>query len=127
MGRQLFHNPIVSESLDCNRLAENACKARDAQPSSPWAGLRLPSRARQGTVEQESAFACVARERCGVLELRLCFGEAAELEKKVAPNAGQEVVGLEGRLRGECVDELETRRWTEPHRDRDCAIQLHDG
>ena len=80
-----------------------------------------------GTVEQEFGLACVARERCGALELRLCVGEAPELEEKVAADAGQEMIGLERRFRDERVDELETRGWTEGHGESDGAIQLHDG
>lgn len=52
--------------------------------------------------------------------------EAAELEEKVAAHAGQKVVGLEGRLRGERVDELETGCRTEGHGERDRTIQLDD-
>jgi len=48
----------------------------------------LPFCAPSGAVEQKFALACVARERCGALELRLCLGEAAEIEKKVAADAG---------------------------------------
>jgi hypothetical protein len=61
---------------------------RHAQPSSLWPARRRLSCARPGAAEQEFAFACVARERCGALELHLCLGEAAELEKKVAADAG---------------------------------------
>src|SRR5262249_1476879 len=62
----------------------------------------------------------------GALELRLGLAEPAELEEKVASDTGQEVVGLEGGLRDERVDELEARSRTEGHRDRHGAIQLHD-
>ena len=66
------------------------------------------------------------RQRGGALKLWLCLGEAAHLEQKVPTHARQEVVGLERRLRHELVDQLQTRRRTERHRDRDCAIQLDD-
>ena len=48
--------------------------------SSASAGVLLGFCAGSGAVEQEVAFACVARERCGALELRFGFGEATELE-----------------------------------------------
>jgi hypothetical protein len=49
-------------------------------------------------VEQEVAFAGVAREGCGALELCSGFGEAAEFEKKVTPDTGQKVIDPERRL-----------------------------
>src|SRR5216684_165924 len=107
-------------------LGGNASEEREARPSSLWTGLRRPCCAGLGAIEEEFAFACVARERCGALELRPCLGEAAELEKKIAADAGQEVVGLERRLRGERVNELETRCRTECHGEGDRAIQLDD-
>src|SRR5207237_7756934 len=82
-------------SLGHNRLAWNACKARTRSHSSPWPGLlRWLSGARSRAVEQEFAFACVARERCGARELRLRLGEATQVEEEVAADTGQEVVGL---------------------------------
>jgi len=39
--------------------------------------MRWPFCAAPGAIEKEFAFAGVARERCGALELRVCFGEAA--------------------------------------------------
>src|ERR1700693_1991762 len=98
-----------------------------AQVSSATAGLWLAVSTGSGAVEQEVAFACVARERCGASELRLGFGEAAELEKKVTADTGQKVIGLERRLVDQRVDDLETCCRTERQGDRDRTIQLHDG
>src|ERR1700730_6546107 len=78
-------------------------------------------------VEQKVTFARVARQGGGALELQLGLGEAAELEEEVTANTGQEVVGLERRLRDERVHDLEARGGTGCHRDRDCAIQLNYG
>src|SRR5258706_6661250 len=83
--------------------------------------------ARSGALEEQLAFACVARERRRALELRTCLAEAAELGEKVAPHARQSVVSLERRLRGQSVDQFEARCRTERHPERHCAIQLNDG
>src|ERR1700730_8701866 len=97
-----------------------------AHGSSYVAQLRLVFSARSRAVEQEFAFACVERHRRRALKLLLSLGEAMEFEQKIAAYAGQEVIGLERRLRCKPVDDLQPRRRTESHRDRDRAIQLHD-
>src|SRR5262249_510158 len=56
------------------------------------------TRASGRAIEQQIALAGVARESGRALELGTCLIEAAELEKKVAANAGQEVVTLQRRL-----------------------------
>src|SRR6266849_437650 len=63
------------------------------------------ARARGGTLEQQLALACVARERCRALELRTGLVEAAELSEEVAAHARQEVVVLEQGLGGQRIDE----------------------
>lgn len=70
------------------------------------------------------AFACVAGEGGGALEFGAGLGEASKFEKKVAADAGQEVVGLERGLRGERVDEFEARCRAEGHGDCYGTIEL---
>ncbi len=80
-----------------------------------------------GAGEQELALAGVASEGCGAGEFGLGVGEAAELEKKIAADAGQEMVGPERRFGSERVEKFETDGWTKGHGECDGAIQLHDG
>src|SRR5438067_12034541 len=61
-------------------------------------------------IEEQLAFAGVARERCRALELDTRLVETAELGQEIAAHARQEVVGLEQRLGGQRVDEIETGR-----------------
>src|SRR5215469_15289553 len=77
-------------------------------------------------IKKQFAFAGVPRQCGGMLEFRLGFGEAAELEEEVATNAGQKVIGLEGRLGSQRVNEFETCGWTKGHCDRDSTVQFHD-
>src|SRR5712692_6073558 len=56
---------LLTALSDRNRLPWNACKAPDAQPSSPWPGLRWPSYARSDAVER--AFFTVARAALALL------------------------------------------------------------
>src|ERR1700730_5803476 len=115
--------------LEFDRDPQLALRALRAgrQPSSLWVRLHWPCCARSDTVQQELAFACIACKRCGALELRLRLREATQFAKEIAANAGQEVVARESCFRGELLDELEARCWTEGHGHRDRAIQLHDG
>src|SRR5690348_2983972 len=89
--------------------------------------VKLVVGARCCPVEEKLAFAGILRESCRTLELCLCFGKAAQLEKEVSANAGQQVVSLERRLRSERVNELEARGGTKRHRDGNGSIQLHNG
>src|SRR5919198_4123544 len=83
--------------------------------------------ARGRAVEEQSALAGVAGERCRALELHTRLVEAAELRKEVATHGRQEVVRLERRLRRQCIDERQACGWTERHGERDRTIELHDG
>src|SRR5919199_2816162 len=107
---------------------------------APWLGpsprflvLRLYSSrssawfSRAGALEEQFALGDVARERRRPLELRAGLVETAEPGEEVAAHARQEVVALERRLRGQRIDELEARRRSERHGERDRPIQLHDG
>src|SRR5262245_65637431 len=72
--------------------------------------LRLSlARARQGAVQQKLALAFIARERGGALKLCAGLVEAAELPEKITSHARQQVIGLEGRLRGQLVDQFQPR------------------
>lgn len=77
--------------------------------------------------EKEIAFAGIASEGSGALKFFEGFRETAELEKKIAPHAGEEMVILESRIRGESVDEFEAGGWTGGHGDGDGAIQFDYG
>src|SRR4029453_15216580 len=94
--------------------------------ASPAVRARRFAPARGGALEEQLALASVSRERCSALELRPRFVDAPELCEEVGAHGGQEVVTRERPLRRQRVDELETRRRTERHRERDCAVQLHD-
>src|SRR6266516_1739541 len=85
------------------------------------------SRQYRGAFEEQGALAFVVGERCSTLELLTCLVQAAELGQEVAADAWQEVVTLQRRVRGERVDELQARGRAERHRERDRAVQLHDG
>src|SRR5687767_4305877 len=79
-------------------------------PFRPWfPPVSSAACARGGASEEHLALARVARERCRALELRAGFFEAAQLIQKVAPDARQKMVALEGPLRPERVHQLETR------------------
>src|SRR5437867_3532414 len=80
-----------------------------------------------GALEEQRALARVAREPRRALELRPGLVRAAEPGEEVAPHGRQEVIALERGLRGQGIDDLESRRRTERHGVRDRAIQLHDG
>jgi hypothetical protein len=47
------------------------------------------------------------------------------LNRRVAAHTGKQVVALEGRFRGQGIDDFEARRRTESHGDGHPAIQLH--
>src|SRR5439155_6614370 len=87
--------------------------------------LDLALRARGGALEEQLALACVSRERRSTLELVMGLFEAAELCEEITPHAWQQGVCLEGRLRGQRIDELEPRCRTVSHRDRHRTVQLH--
>src|SRR6266540_4172437 len=95
--------------------------------SLPGREGRRSARARGGALEQQLALASVSRERCRALELLTGLGETAESGEEIAAHGRQEVVPLEGRLRRQRIGELEARRRTERHRERDRAVELHDG
>src|SRR4029078_4744347 len=84
-------------------------------------------RAGRGALEEQLTLRNVSGKRRRSLEFLLSLVEAAELGEQDAAHARQEVVALERALLAECIDELEARGGTKPHRDRDCAIQLHNG
>src|SRR6266702_2160903 len=101
----------------------STCGARRVGDQASW---RVPC-ARSGAVEEQVALACIPCQRRGALELWARLLEAAEFDEQIAAHAGQEVIGLERRLRRQLVDQLETSCWAECHPQRDRALQLHDG
>lgn len=76
---------------------------------------------------QQSAFACVAGEGGGALELGPCLLVAAELVEEVAAHTGEKVIAPEGGLVGERVDEGECGGGTGGHGDGDGTVELDDG
>ena len=81
---------------------------------------------RASTFEEQFAFARVSRERCGALEFCTRLFEAAEFFEEIAAHAWQQVVALERRLGGQCINEFQTRCRTERHSHCHRAIQLDD-
>src|SRR6266851_3231342 len=103
----------------CASFVLSRCAARpDPLSSGPQRGRAL---------EQQLPLAPVARERCGPLDLGPRLLEAAELGQQITAHARQQVIAPQRRLRSERVHQLEARRRTGRHRDRDCAVQLDDG
>jgi hypothetical protein len=78
-----------------------------------------------GAIEEELAFAGVARQRGGAFEIGLSFGEAAEFEEKVAAHTRQEMVGLKRRIGRNSFNQFETCRGAEGHRDSYGAIEFN--
>lgn len=79
-----------------------------------------------GAGEQEIALAHILGEGSSAFEFHACFAEAAELFEEIGANAGQEMVGLEGRFREEGIDEFESGLRTGSHGDGDGAIEVDD-
>ena len=77
--------------------------------------------------EEEPAFACVARERSGALELPAGFVMSAEPGEKVAAHARQEVIAAERGLESQFINKRKPGFWTKGHRDCHCAVQINDG
>src|SRR5438046_2219497 len=82
------------------------------------------ARARGRGLEEQVALAGVLREGCRAVEFRPRFIRPTELLEQIAARARQELVRLERGFRRECVDELEARRGTERHPDRDRTVEL---
>lgn len=65
--------------------------ARDARGAVNWWSIGI---AGLSAIQQQFAFALVARKGGGSFELSTCFRHPAELEKEVAMYGGHQVVGL---------------------------------
>src|SRR5580704_14885732 len=78
-----------------------------------------------GAVQEQFAFAGVAREGGGAFEIGLGFGKAAELEEKIGADAWEEMVGLERGIRRKRLDEFETCCRTESHADGNGTIEFN--
>src|SRR5688500_3152155 len=78
------------------------------------------------TLEQQCAFALVARQRRRALELGLCFAMSAELHQQIAAHARQQVIVLERRLLPDRIDEIEPGLRAEGERERHRAIEIDD-
>ena len=108
-----------------SELADSS--AESIETHSQFCGGDGTGRARCCAAKEESTLAGVARKRCGALELSACLVEAAELREKITAHAGQQVITGKRRLGPELIDDFESRRRTECHRDRYGPIQLDDG
>src|SRR5262245_45772708 len=82
--------------------------------------------ARGRASEEQFLLAGVFRHPGRSLELRSRFAEPADLEQQVSPDAGQEMVVFEGRLRDERVYDLQSGGWSEGHPVGDGAVQVDD-
>ena len=81
--------------------------------------------ANPGSLDEELAFALVARNGGCSFELRASFLEASEFLKQVAADARQQMVVAKRRMVAQGIDPFETRLRAGGHGDGDSAIQLN--
>ncbi len=75
-----------------------------------------------GPLEQQSAFALVLRHRSGALEFTASLIGTPQLGEQIAAHTGKQVVILEQRLGGECIDDAQPGLGAEQHGERDGAV-----
>jgi hypothetical protein len=81
-------------------------------------------RAGGGAGEEQGTLAPVAGEGSGAFEFGAGFGETSELEEKIAADAGQEMVGLQGGLGRDLIDERETGGGTARHGNGNSSVEF---
>jgi len=80
-------------------------KSCAVHPVRQWLSARRQLCTGSGTGLHELAFAQVAGERCGTLELHAGLGMAPELFQQVAAHGGQQVVVRQRGFVAQCVDQ----------------------
>src|SRR5690348_8936028 len=78
-------------------------------------------------IEEQVAFAAVAGEQSGAIELCARFRKAVEAEEQFATDAGQAMIFRERGIRCDAVDQLKAGCRPEGHGKGDGAVELDDG